>query len=100
MPTTPPDEQELLRALLFDKDVSRNRLFALFEEADAKRLHRLAKLLRSLHKDLHAEGARHWVEPTGDGGVCLHIHRPEIGARRQVQLTTAQWELLQEGGFC
>lgn len=91
---TTETEASLLEALLFDKNISRNKAFERFEEEEAKRIHRMARVIRSLRKELQKPELRYWTEPTDDGRICLHLHQPRIGAMRQVFLTPPQWEVL------
>lgn len=88
------EEDGLLQAILFDDTTSRNRQFERFEDDRAKRLHRLAKTMRRLHGELSDEAVQYWTEPTNDGRLCVHVHRPRVGMLRKVYLTESQWALM------
>lgn len=94
-----PEERELLLQLLFEKQVSRNQQFARFEEPQRKRLHRISKHLKALHRELQRPDGEYWVEEIGEQAVCLHIHRPSVGLVRKVFLSWTEWELLQHDGW-
>ena len=92
-------ELQLLEQLLFDEQVSRNRQFERFEQIDNKRIQRLVRLLRFLHKEFQRPEVEHWVEPEPDGRLCVHLHHETLGSLKTVFLTPAQWSLLQHPGW-
>lgn len=91
-----PEEIDMLRKLLWDKDWSRNQQFEQVEQPMLRRLHRITKHLRSLHREMLRKDGHVWVETLSTGGVCLHIHRPNVGLSRRVLLSDTEWLLLQE----
>lgn len=93
-PLNTQEEMNLLKELLFDSTVSRNRQFERFEQQQTKRIHRLARILRNLRKELQEAGVEYWTEPAQNGRVCLQIYRPQVGSKRSVFLTQGQLDLL------
>lgn len=85
----------LLEELLFEKTTSRNRDFDRFSTPRNKRLHRIARHLKAIHKELQHSDSHYWVESIEDGQLCLHLHRPTMGLSRKITLCKHQWELLQ-----
>ena len=94
-----PEERDLLVQLLFAEQVSRNQQFDRFEEPQYKRLHRISKHLKALHRELQRPDGEYWVEELEFQAVCLHIHRPSVGLVRKVFLSLTEWELLQHEGW-
>ncbi len=88
-------EYELLIQLLFEENVSRNQQFERFEDPHYKRLHRISKHLKGLHRDLLHPNGEYWIEEIEKQTICLHLHRPDVGLARKVFLSFTEWELLQ-----
>jgi len=92
-------EMELLKQILFDKNMTRNRQFETFQDPKIKKIRRMARILQTLHKELSQTGVKHWIEPTDENRLKLHLYHPSIKAQRTVFLTQQQWELLHSPSF-
>lgn len=89
-------EQGIVGDLLFSREVSRNQQFDRFSAPQTQRLHRIAKHLRALRKELARPDGDYWIEELSDTVLCLHIHRPAVGLFRRVFLSLGEWELLDD----
>ncbi len=91
------EETVLLSEMLFNEKMSRNRQFDLYQAPEMKRLHRLVKILRKLHRELMQPETEHWIEHDENAGkVRLYVRSNPLRILRTVFLTQAQWELLQD----
>lgn len=85
--TPPVDPEALLVALvLAPATFSRNRFFALYLDAEARRVRRRATLLRSLARQLVAGVERAELTPAEHGGVQLTYEVPSLGLKRTASL--------------
>lgn len=94
LPALDPSEHKLLKELLFGERISRNKAFDRFEDPSYKRVHRIARMLRAVHQQLHRPAFEHWREDLEDGRICLRLHDPKVGIMRAILLTPALWDLL------
>lgn len=96
--------RRLLEDLLFQRGMSRNMRFELFESDEGRQLHRTALRLKSLHHEMQSEAVVWSRRELPDGRICLQLQHPRLQAERSVFLSPEEMELLEDlrwfGGHC
>ena len=94
----PEDLQFLLRCL-FEPTMSRNRHPELFVEPHRRALHRKARVLTNLKKEMLRSDVEYWTETNEQNELLLRLHQPHLRATRTVTLSSHEWELLHHSAW-
>jgi hypothetical protein len=88
------EDLQFLEQCLFDPEMSRNRNVELFEDEHRRHLHRQARILRNLRREMINSDVEYWTEEGEGESIQLRLHRPHLKATRTVILSPAEWSLL------